>query len=397
MSLVKQLETRKIKDLIPYDRNPRNNKDAVDKVLESLNRHGQVKPIVLSAKGKPFEQETIVAGHTTMQALKRFGAKEAFVVVKEFADEAQFVDYNIRDNKAGEFAQWDEQELANLSAEFEIDLDEMGFEDFDIEEESAGNTDEDDVPEVPEEPTAKLGQMWKLGDHRLMCGDSTDRAQVEALMGGEKADMVFTDPPYDYKKMGSGGSIGEGPTKLRDSIAHISSFDPSCIWGTLLCSLGENKAVFVFCNSQLVPSYLNFAICEKLNYNILTWHKTNHIPAANNHHYPDTEYCIFMSKKAIFNSGLSPDHYRKYWVEDREILKEHPTVKPQNIIVKCVELCSNKGGLVTDIFGGSGSTLIACEKTKRKCRMMELDPKYIDVIIERWQNFTGKKAELIES
>jgi ParB-like chromosome segregation protein Spo0J len=94
------LETRKIKDLIPYDRNPRNNKDAVDKVLESLNRHGQVKPIVLSAKGKPFEQETIVAGHTTMQALKRFGAKEAFVVVKEFADEAQFVDYNIRDNKA---------------------------------------------------------------------------------------------------------------------------------------------------------------------------------------------------------------------------------------------------------------------------------------------------------
>ena len=121
------METRKIKDLIPYDRNPRNNKDAVDKVLESLNRHGQVKPIVLSAKGKPFEQETIVAGHTTMQALKRFGAKEAFVVVKEFADEAQFVDYNIRDNKSGEFAQWDDQELANLSAEFEIDLDEMGF------------------------------------------------------------------------------------------------------------------------------------------------------------------------------------------------------------------------------------------------------------------------------
>jgi ParB-like chromosome segregation protein Spo0J len=190
------METRKLAEITPYDRNPRKNDGAVDRVLESLNRHGQVKPIVLSAKGKPFAQETVVAGHTTLRALERFGAKEAFVVVKEFADEAQFVDYNLRDNKTSEFAEWDEQELANLSAEFDISLDEMGFEDFDIEEESEGNTDEDAVPEVPEEPTAKLGQIWKLGSHRLMCGDSTDREQVEALMDGEKADMVFTDPPY---------------------------------------------------------------------------------------------------------------------------------------------------------------------------------------------------------
>lgn len=128
------METRKLKDLVPYDKNPRKNDGAVDRVLESLNRHGQVKPLVLSAKGKPFEQEVICAGHTTLRALERFGAKEAFVVVKEFADEAQFVDYNIRDNKAGEFAEWDEQMLANLDAEFDIGLDEMGFE-VDIEDE----------------------------------------------------------------------------------------------------------------------------------------------------------------------------------------------------------------------------------------------------------------------
>jgi hypothetical protein len=121
------METRKLAEITPYDRNPRKNDGAVDRVLESLNRHGQVKPIVLSAKGKPFAQETVVAGHTTLRALERFGAKEAFVVVKEFADEAQFIDYNIRDNKSGEFAEWDEQELANLSAEFDISLDEMGF------------------------------------------------------------------------------------------------------------------------------------------------------------------------------------------------------------------------------------------------------------------------------
>ncbi len=136
------LETRDITQIIPYDRNPRKNKAAVDRVLESLNRHGQIKPIVLSAKGKPFEQETVCAGHTTLEALKRFGAKEVKVVVKEFADEAQFLDYNIRDNKAGEFAEWDEQMLADLGAEFDVDLVEMGF-DFEMpEEESEGEPEE---------------------------------------------------------------------------------------------------------------------------------------------------------------------------------------------------------------------------------------------------------------
>jgi hypothetical protein len=137
------METRKLAEITPYDRNPRKNDGAVDRVLESLNRHGQVKPIVLSAKGKPFAQETVVAGHTTLRALERFGAKEAFVVVKEFADEAQFVDYNLRDNKTSEFAEWDEQELANLSAEFDISLDEMGFDMPQIEDEDFSDKNEE--------------------------------------------------------------------------------------------------------------------------------------------------------------------------------------------------------------------------------------------------------------
>jgi len=122
-----KIEKRLIDSLVPYDKNPRDNKGAVDKVLESLRRHGQVKPIVLSAVGKPFDQEVICAGHTTVQALKRFGTKEVSVVVKEFVDEAQFVDYNIRDNKTAEFAEWDDILLAELSASFDIDLGEMGF------------------------------------------------------------------------------------------------------------------------------------------------------------------------------------------------------------------------------------------------------------------------------
>ena len=143
------MEKRNLKDLIPYDKNPRKNDGAVDKVLESLMRHGQVKPIVVSEKGKPFKDEVVCAGHTTLRALERFGAKEAFVVVKAFADEAQFVDYNIRDNKVAEFAEWDEEKLAELGTEFEIDLKEM---EFDLNDKSALEMEPpDDFDEKDEE------------------------------------------------------------------------------------------------------------------------------------------------------------------------------------------------------------------------------------------------------
>lgn len=184
------LENRPISELVPYDRNPRKNSKAVEHVLESLRRHGQVKPMVVSAPGHPFENEVVCCGHTTLQALKKFGAKEAKVIVKQFDSEEEFVDYNIRDNKTGEFAEWDEPVLAELLTDFDISADDLGF-DFEMpDDENEGLTDEDEVPEAPEEPTAKLGQMWALGDHRLMCGDSTDREQVERLMGGKKAELI---------------------------------------------------------------------------------------------------------------------------------------------------------------------------------------------------------------
>jgi DNA modification methylase len=384
------METRKLAEITPYDRNPRKNDGAVDRVLESLNRHGQVKPIVLSAKGKPFAQETVVAGHTTLRALERFGAKEAFVVVKEFADEAQFVDYNLRDNKTSEFAEWDEQELANLSAEFDISLDEMGFEDFDIEEESEGNTDEDAVPEVPEEPTAKLGQMWKLGDHRLMCGDSTDRAQVEALMGGEKADMVYTDPPYgmsldvDYDKMFKGDDHKKTGDRFSKVIADDEYFDPSKIL-SMFDSL-KIKEVFLWGADYFYDSLpRGGSLCgwdkrttdqmDKVvgNTTEFIWSKVPHKR---------------MTARVLWSGhhGMGKDDEKK---------RVHPTQKPIELHEWFFENFGSKKNIVLDIFGGSGSTLIACEKTKRKCRMMELDPKYCDVIIKRWEDFTGKKAELL--
>ena len=174
-------EKRLLTDLTPYDRNPRNNKAAVDRVLESLNRHGQVKPIVVSAKGKPFEQEVIVAGHTTKLALERFGAKEAMVVVKEFADEAQFVDYNIRDNRAGEFAEWDEQMLADLDAEFDVGLEEMGFE-APIEEDFSDKNEEIDLDELDDTCELKIKMEADLYEQVLDSLRQHDENLLNALL-----------------------------------------------------------------------------------------------------------------------------------------------------------------------------------------------------------------------
>ena len=158
------LKKIKLKDLTPFDKNPRVNEKAVDRVLESLKFNGYVSPIVVNEIGHPFEQHVIAAGHTRWKALQKFGTKEAEVFVYKFESEKHFVRYNIEDNKAGEFAEWDESLLAELAGEFEVDLGEMGFEFDGMEGEGTdGLTDEDEVPEVPAEPVAKLGQMWGLG------------------------------------------------------------------------------------------------------------------------------------------------------------------------------------------------------------------------------------------
>ena len=231
-----------------------------------------------------------------------------------------------------------------------------------------------------------------------MCGDSTDLATVEKLMDGQNADMVFTDPPYNYTDydsrghMKGGGCFGEAATKIGKKIKDIDSFEPTEFLKILPTFLGDSFCAYIFCNVPLLRKYLNYADEKKLSYNVLTWHKTSIIPANSGHHFPDTEYCAFISKKPIWNLGLSADHYRKYWIENREENVIHPTMKPVSIIEKGIGVNSKRDGIVADPFLGSGSTLIACEKTNRKCYGMELDPHYCSVIIKRWEQFTGKKA-----
>jgi DNA modification methylase len=228
-----------------------------------------------------------------------------------------------------------------------------------------------------------------------LCGDSTDEKSLSYLMKDELADLVLTDPPYRYKSMGEGGAFKKGYENLKSDLEGLVDFNPTNFLSLLPKVFTKGINAYIFCNTDLVPDYCNWAKDKGFNFNILTWHKLSFIPASHNHHWPDTEYLIYISKSATFNSGLGIN-YGKYFTLNNEKSVDHPTIKPLEILLTEIQISSNVDNIVLDFYGGSGSTLIACEKLKRKCRMIELDPKYCDVIIDRWERLTGLTATRLE-
>lgn len=233
------------------------------------------------------------------------------------------------------------------------------------------------------------------GGHRLICGDSTDITTIEKLLDGKKADLVFTDPPYNMHYDGA-GIIRQTVKNVKERIKDIVDFNAFDI--SYLSSM-DVGSIYIFTSKDLIPDY--FKIFDGWKFNILTWIKTNNPPMTNNVFLPDIEYLLYFHKgKRIWNNGLKPtDIYRKAYFSSRQEGHEeagnvHPTMKPLKLISDKLKISSNENSIVLDIFGGSGSTLIACEQLNRKCYMCELDPKYVDVIIERWEKLTGKKAIL---
>jgi site-specific DNA-methyltransferase (adenine-specific) len=381
----------KLSDLKPYERNPRNNKEAVDYVANSIREFGFKNPIIVD------KNNVIVAGHTRYLACKKLGIKEVPCVIADDLTDEQIKAFRLADNKVAEIATWDldllDEELNDL---LNFDMSDFGF-DVGLEDPEEAQEDEFDIDELPEEPKAKLGDIYQLGNHRLMCGDSTSIDDVEKLMNGNKADMVFTDPPYNMNYCGA-GFINEQNNNVKKRIKDIIDFNTEDI--SYLSSSEIANNIFIFTSKDLIKQYLN--IFDGWNFNMLMWHKTNTPPMINNNYFADTEYCLYFHKgKRVWNNGLKPiDIYKKYFVSGMHEGRKgagnlHPTMKPIEFISNQVRICSNKNGNVLDIFGGSGSTLIACEQLNRSCYMMELDPKYIDVIIARWEQYTGKKAVLI--
>jgi site-specific DNA-methyltransferase (adenine-specific) len=385
-----KIEYLPIKALKPYEKNTRKHqKKDVDNISKSIEKYG-----MCDAIGIWGDENIIVEGHGRMLACKQLGMTEVPCVRLDHLTDEQRREYAIAHNATAELSEWDLDILPDELAE--LDLSDFDF-DFGIEdEEKETEIVEDEAPEVDEdaEPIAKLGDIWQLGRHRLMCGDSTSITYVEKLMNGEKADMVFTDPPYNIQTEGGcKGEVGKALKKQGKDIEFIADFEPKEFLNVLPCVFNKNMNAYIFCNKELLPSYLNWAVENRYSYNVLVWKKPNAIPIGDSHR-PDIEYMLLFRKNAIWNNGLKNVNYSRCLEVSRET-GLHPTMKPISLITNEMQISSNKHSNVVDFFGGSGSTLIACEQLNRTCYMMELDPKYCDVIIKRWETLTGEKAVLI--
>ena len=381
-----KIEYIPIENIKPYENNAKQHPaEQIQQIKNSILEFGFRDPIAVW-------NNTIVEGHGRLLAAQELEYKELPIIRLDDLSDEQRKAYCLAHNKLTMNSDFDLDVLsAELDSITDIDMSDFGFDldlpDFD---EPAEVVEDDYNEEPPAEPKSKLGDIYQLGRHRLMCGDSTDPAVIDRLMDGVKADMVFTDPPYNMSDNLSGFASNEMKSKLDK----IVDFDPYTIIETLFAINTNNY--FIFTSKELVPKY--FEIFKEWGFNILVWCKDNPTPMTNNTFLPDVEYLLYFYKNGrVWNNGLDVSVYKKYYNSNKmEGRKEagnvHPTIKPIKIIADKVQICSNKNGVVVDLFGGSGSTLIACEQLNRKCYMCELDPKYVDVIIDRWEKFTGQKA-----
>ena len=395
-----QLEQWPIERCIEYARNPRKNDHAVDKIAAAIKEYGFRVPIVAKSDG------LVVDGHLRLKAAKKLGLAQVPVILADDMTDAQIKAFRLSVNRVAQEAQWDldllKIELQDLDAEgFDLSL--TGFNPDEIgnflAEPTAGLTDEDDVPEVPAIPLTVEGDVWLLGRHRLMCGDSTRIDAVERLMDGRKADMVFTDPPYNIGSENKG--IAADVSKAHKDLMAADWDKDFQIEAPLNCALAvmaKDCAVYVCTSHHLAGRIWAWMKEWSDHYLFCVWSKPDPMPSLMKRHWTwDTELIPYATRgKHVFNAE-SGQHSPSTWRINKQQGAEktgHPTQKPVAVPQHAIEKSSRNNQIVLDLFGGSGSTLIACEKTARDCRMMELDPKYCDVIIKRWQAFTGQQATL---
>ena len=405
-----KIEWQSVDRLIPYAKNARTHSDEqVAQIAGSIKEFGFNNPVLVD------KDNSVIAGHGRLMAARKLGMDKVPVVQLGHMTEAQRKAYVLADNRIALNSGWDtgmlSLELQDLKDDIDLSL--LGFDPDELDallnpvEETEGLTDEDAVPDAPDEPKTKLGDIYILGNHRLMCGDSTSITDVDKLMDGNKADMVFTDPPYGMS-YGGGRAQGEN-VKFKNRSGGIKSH------GMIL---GDDKTGDDLI--QLIRDALASAVATTKAgasfYVCFPWRTYSEFEAAMNQCGLKTSACIVWDKKSI-GLGLSnyrPQHefifYSKgdswygdkaqsdVWYMSRGATGKyvHPTQKPVEIVEKAINNSSKSGDIILDVFGGSGSTLIAAEKIGRCARLMELDPKYCDVIVQRWEEFTGKKAVLSE-
>ena len=393
-----ELQTLKIKDINPYEHNARKNDQAVDAVAKSIEQCSYVAPIVVD------ENHVILAGHTRWKALKKLGRTECECIVKDGLTEEQKKKYRLLDNKTNELADWDFDLLAD---ELEgLDLSAFDF-DWGLRDELDTSVVEDNYdPVLPAEPKSKLGDVYQLGDHRLMCGDSTSLADVQKLVGGAQMDLLLTDPPYNVDYQGAAG-------KIKNDNMEDTAFR------RFLTDAFSNAAMVM---KPGAPFYIWHADIEGYNFRgacrdamlrvrqCLIWVKNSLVMGRQDFQWKH-EPCLY-GESEIEEEAHEPCLYgwtegkKHYFFKNRRqttVLNfdkpvksaEHPTMKPIKLFDYQMQCSSKPGENVLDLFAGSGTTIMAAEQNGRHAFCMEYDPKYADVIIDRWEKFTGGKAVLL--
>lgn len=377
-----------LKDLKPYENNPRKNDDAVKYVAESIKEFGFKVPIVID------KNNVIVAGHTRYKAAKKLKMSEVPCIIADDLTDEQIKAFRLADNKVAEKSEWD-FDLLNTELDDIIDLDMelFGFEDALQDDAEEAVEDEFEV-ELPAEPKSKLGDIYQLGNNRLMCGDSTVLEDVEKLMGGEQADMLLTDPPYNVNY--------EGKTKDKLKIKNDQMGN-------------DNFRQFLtdaFSNADMVMKpgavfYIWHADSEGYNFRgacfdagwtvrqCLIWNKNSMVMGRQDYQWKH-EPCLYGWKEGAGHLWASDRKQTTVINFDKPTRNDmHPTMKPIPLFDYQIKNNTKGGDVVLDLFGGSGTTIMACEQNGRRGYSMEYDPRYVDVIVDRWEKFTGAKAVLL--
>ena len=394
-----QIEMRPVGSLVPYINNSRtHSEDQVAKIAASIREFGWTNPVLVDG------DNGIIAGHGRVMAARMLGLEEVPVIELVHMTAQQKRAYVIADNKLAELAGWDKEllslELGALKLDgFDLDL--IGFDVIDLAklvppDPKDGLTGEDEAPPLPSVPTSAPGDVWVLGEHRLMCGDSTSVADVERLMDGYKADLIITDPPYNVAY--EGGTDAK-LTIQNDSMGAAQFYEFLLNAYLAMFAVAKDGAgIYVFhadsegmnFRKAMLDAGFKLAQC-------CVWVKQSLVLGRQDYHWQH-EPVLYGWKPNGAHRWYGDRKQTMVWQFDRPSRNDvHPTMKPIALIEYPLCNSSRGGDIVLDLFGGSGSTLIACEKHSRSARLMELDPKYCDVIVQRWQEFTGKAATLQSS
>lgn len=404
---------KKIDELKPYKNNPRKNDKAVKAVADSIKEFGFKVPIILDAN------DQIIAGHTRLLAAKRLKMKEVPCIVASDLTPDQARAFRLVDNKVSEIAEWDIEKLMIELQEIEMDLTTFGFE---AEKTINDVVDDDFDVELPEKPKSQLGDLYQLGEHRLIIGDSTDPQVVQRLVGNELIDCLITDPPYNIDYEGTAGKI-QNDNMGSDEFLHF-------LQDSLRAASNVMKRGGSFYIYHSDKEIYNFrAACEFADFEVkqtLIWVKSVFTLGRQDYQWQHEPILYGWKRGAahyftnnrtlstVIEKGVDIDKLKLQ--EAKQLLKEmfanipstivrvdkplrnaeHPTMKPIELIGKNMINSTRQGENVLDLFGGSGTTLIVAEQLKRKCFMCELDPKFADVIINRWEQATGRKAVKVE-